>query len=79
MQDAPLGIEPTLPAPPRALTKTRARPDDAEARRLDEDSRREKNWKRPFLPDASGRRPVHDGDDRYGADPNWRDLVLFYE
>jgi hypothetical protein len=46
MQDAPLGIEPTLPAPPRALTKTRARPDDAEARRLDEDSRREKNWKR---------------------------------
>jgi hypothetical protein len=34
---------------------------------------------RPFLPDASGRRPVHDGDDRYGADPNWRDLVLFYE
>jgi hypothetical protein len=34
---------------------------------------------RPFLPDASGRRPVHDGDDRYGADPHWRDLVLFYE
>jgi hypothetical protein len=34
---------------------------------------------RPFLPDASGRRPVHDGDDRYAADPHWRDLVLFYE
>jgi hypothetical protein len=51
MQEAPLGIEPTLPAPSRALRKTRARPDDAEARRLDEDSRREKNWKRwgPYL------------------------------
>jgi hypothetical protein len=34
---------------------------------------------RPFLPDAGGRRPVHDGDERYAADPHWRDLVLFYE
>jgi hypothetical protein len=34
---------------------------------------------RIFLPDASGRRPVH-GDDRlYADDPNFRDLVLFYE
>jgi hypothetical protein len=34
---------------------------------------------RPFLPDASGQRPVHDGDPRYASDPHWRDLVLFYE
>ncbi len=32
-----------------------------------------------FLRDASGRRPVHGGDERYAADPHWRDLVLFYE
>jgi hypothetical protein len=34
---------------------------------------------RVFLPDASGRRPVHAGDRRYAEDPYWRDLVLFYE
>jgi hypothetical protein len=34
---------------------------------------------RPFLPDSSGRRPVHGGDERYASDPHWRDLVLFYE
>jgi hypothetical protein len=34
---------------------------------------------RLFLKDAAGRRPVH-GDNRlYREDPNWRDLVLFYE
>jgi hypothetical protein len=33
---------------------------------------------RIFLPDERGRRPCH-GDDRYATDPNWRDLVLFYE
>jgi hypothetical protein len=34
---------------------------------------------RIFLPDASGRRPVHGPDARYAEDPHWRDLVLFYE
>ena len=34
---------------------------------------------RPFLKDANGRRPVHGEDSRFGDDPNWRDLVLFYE
>jgi hypothetical protein len=34
---------------------------------------------RIFLPDATGRRPVHGDDPRYAADPHWRDLVLFYE
>jgi len=34
---------------------------------------------RIFLKDADGRRPLH-GDNRlYQEDPNWRDLVLFYE
>ena len=32
-----------------------------------------------FLPDSSGRRPVHGDDARYAEDPNWKDLVLFYE
>lgn len=32
-----------------------------------------------FLPDADGRRPSHGNDTRYAADPNFRDLVLFYE
>jgi hypothetical protein len=32
-----------------------------------------------FLPDATGRRPTHGDVDRYRNDPNWRDLVLFYE
>ncbi|HUP47547.1 MAG TPA: glucosidase [Thermoanaerobaculia bacterium] len=34
---------------------------------------------RIFLPDASGRRPCHGGERRYGEEPSWRDLVLFYE
>ncbi|HEX4933863.1 MAG TPA: hypothetical protein VFV33_11825, partial [Gemmatimonadaceae bacterium] len=34
---------------------------------------------RLFLPDASGRRPVHGADARYATDDAWRDLVLFYE
>jgi hypothetical protein len=32
-----------------------------------------------FLPDPSGRRPVHGDDPRYREHPNWRHLVLFYE
>lgn len=32
-----------------------------------------------FLPNAQGRRPCHGNDPRYSTDPNWRDLVLFYE
>ena len=32
-----------------------------------------------FLPDASGRRPVHGDDPLYAHDPSWKDLVLFYE
>ena len=32
-----------------------------------------------FLPDASGRRPCHGEDAQYSSDPNWRELVLFYE
>jgi len=32
-----------------------------------------------FQRDASGHRPVNGGDERYAQDPNWRDLVLFYE
>jgi hypothetical protein len=38
-----------------------------------------KRMSRIFLPDEHGRRPVHDGDERYATDPHWRDLVLFYE
>jgi hypothetical protein len=34
---------------------------------------------RLFLPDEKGRRPCHGADPRYRDDPNWRDLVLFYE
>jgi len=34
---------------------------------------------RPFLKDTAGRRPVHGDDTRFRDDPNWRDLVLFYE
>jgi hypothetical protein len=34
---------------------------------------------RIFLQDAEGRRPVHGTSPLYAADPNWRDLVLFYE
>jgi hypothetical protein len=32
-----------------------------------------------FLPDERGRRPCHGNDDRYAADPHFRDLVLFHE
>jgi hypothetical protein len=34
---------------------------------------------RIFLKDPDGRRPVHGGNHLYQNDPNWRDLVLFYE
>jgi len=34
---------------------------------------------RLFMPDASGRRPIHGQDRRYADDPHWRKLVLFYE
>ena len=34
---------------------------------------------RIFLPDANGCRPVNGNDPRYQTDPNWRDLILFYE
>jgi hypothetical protein len=32
-----------------------------------------------FLHDASGRRPVYGGTEKFQRDPHWRDLVLFYE
>jgi hypothetical protein len=32
-----------------------------------------------FLPGDDGHRPVHGGDTRYATDPNWSELVLFYE
>lgn len=32
-----------------------------------------------FLPDSSGHRPTHGGEERYANDPHWKDLVLFYE
>ena len=32
-----------------------------------------------FLRDASGRRPVYGGSAKFQDDPQWRDLVLFYE
>src|SRR5206468_11285151 len=34
---------------------------------------------RLFLRDDNGHRPAHGAEDRYSNDPNWRDLVLFYE
>ena len=34
---------------------------------------------RIFLRDATGRRPVHGDIERFRSDPQWRDLVLFYE
>ena len=34
---------------------------------------------RIFLPDEKGRRPSDGGSTRFQQDPNWRDLVLFYE
>jgi hypothetical protein len=33
----------------------------------------------PFLRDSSGRRPVYGGTEKFQTDPNWRDLILFYE
>ena len=32
-----------------------------------------------FLRDGDGRRPVYGATERFQTDPNWRDLVLFYE
>jgi hypothetical protein len=32
-----------------------------------------------FLRDASGRRPVYGGLEKFQNDPHWRDLILFYE
>ncbi|XP_033111572.1 uncharacterized protein YMR196W-like [Anneissia japonica] len=32
-----------------------------------------------FLPDENGRRPCHGQNDMYKDDPNWKDLILFYE
>jgi hypothetical protein len=34
---------------------------------------------RPFLRDASGRRPVFGGVEKFQSDPHWRDYLLFYE
>jgi hypothetical protein len=34
---------------------------------------------RTFLRDEAGRRPVHGGQAKFKDDPNWRDLLLFYE
>ena len=34
---------------------------------------------RIFLRDENGRRPVHGNVERYASDPNWNELVLFYE
>jgi hypothetical protein len=32
-----------------------------------------------FLPDEKGERPCHGGESNYAENPQWRDLVLFYE
>jgi len=32
-----------------------------------------------FTRDASGRRPVYGGIEKFQTDPHWRDLILFYE
>jgi hypothetical protein len=34
---------------------------------------------RIFLRDASGRRPVYGGTEKFQTDPHWRDYLLFYE
>jgi hypothetical protein len=34
---------------------------------------------RIFLRDASGRRPVYGGSQKFQTDPHWRDYLLFYE
>ena len=36
-------------------------------------------WRRIFLRDASGRRPVYGGAETFQTDPHWRDHLLFYE
>ncbi len=38
-----------------------------------------KRLTRIFLPDQNGNRPCHGGDSRYATNPDWRDLILFYE
>jgi hypothetical protein len=32
-----------------------------------------------FIPDASGRRPVFGGEEKFQTDPYWKDNILFYE
>ena len=32
-----------------------------------------------FLRDASGKRPVYGGTEKFQTDPHWRDYILFYE
>lgn len=32
-----------------------------------------------FLQDENGRRPVHGGTEKFQRDPDWQDLILFYE
>jgi hypothetical protein len=34
---------------------------------------------RTFLRDEHGRRPVYGGTEKFQTDPNWRDLILFFE
>jgi hypothetical protein len=34
---------------------------------------------RIFLRNSSGHRPVYGGTEKFQSDPNWRDLILFYE
>jgi hypothetical protein len=38
-----------------------------------------KRLTRIFLRNDAGVRPVHGANSLYGSDPNWRDLVLFFE
>jgi hypothetical protein len=39
----------------------------------------ERRLQATFLRDASGRRPVYGGTEKFQNDPHWRDLILFYE
>jgi hypothetical protein len=34
---------------------------------------------RLFFPDAQGQRPCHGGESRFAGDPQWKDLIYFYE
>jgi hypothetical protein len=34
---------------------------------------------RIFLKNSSGQRPVYGGTEKFQTDPNWQDLILFYE